>query len=135
VRCDESRNVLLEVLHPIETTLELRLHITDALRVNLSHSQDAPFILLQGNGVLFVGVLHNTNKVLDGFPNHGTSIHVEHHERGRFRPNSTDTLADLGKNLLKSGEATTKRCHIRIIIPVAEAIVGHKLITRFRNLR
>ncbi len=101
--------------------------------MNRSHIKDASFILLQGNGVLFVGVLHSTNKVLDGFPNHVTSIHIKHHKRGRFRPNSTNTLAYLGKNLLKSGEATTKRCHIRIIIVVAEAVVGHIWTNRVRS--
>ena len=92
----------LQILHPIKTTLEFRLHITDAFGVGLSHSHDALFIrrqsvdiLLLRDRVLLLGDLYRTKKVSHGVAHHGSSIRIERHERDRFRPNDIDTITDV----------------------------------------
>jgi hypothetical protein len=146
VGSDEARNVLeslLEVPHPIKATLQFHLHVTNGLLVSLGNGrhvslgrhQGALVESLESSSVLLRFVLHNPKKGFDRGVHHMTGMFVEHHQGGRFRPNQTNTLVHLGKYLLKSRDATTKSCHIGILVSGAKAIVGQNLNIPFRNLR
>jgi hypothetical protein len=59
-----SLNILLEILHPIEATLEFYLHITDVFGVYLMHSQGTQFISCPSLLVLLVGGRTNISVLL-----------------------------------------------------------------------